>query len=119
MRLISRDFANRFADQWIEAWNAHDLAAVLSHYSDDMEMSSPYIIQLTDESSGTLKGKSRVADYWSAALEIMPTLQFELLQVLIGVDSITINYRSVNGIAAEVSFFNDQGLIHKACAHYA
>ncbi len=117
--MITRDFAHRFADEWIQSWNAHDLAAILSHYSDDMEMSSPYIAQLTNESSGTLKGKSRVADYWSAALEIMPTLHFELLQVLIGVESVTITYHGVNGLAAEVFFFDDQGLVHKACAHYA
>jgi hypothetical protein len=82
-------------------------------------MSSPIITQLTNEPSGTLKDKSQVAVDWSTALEIMPTLHFELLQVLIGVDSMTVNSRGVNGQAAEVFFFNFQGLVHKACAHYA
>ena len=30
--------ANEFAAEWIEAWNAHDLDRILSHYTDDFEM---------------------------------------------------------------------------------
>jgi hypothetical protein len=39
--MISRDFAERFAEEWIAAWNAHDLPRILSHYEDDFEMPSP------------------------------------------------------------------------------
>lgn len=42
--MISREFAERFAKDWVDAWNRHDLEAVLSHYADDFEMSSPYIV---------------------------------------------------------------------------
>lgn len=38
--MIDTVFAERFAHEWVEAWNSHDLEAVLSHYSDDLEMSS-------------------------------------------------------------------------------
>ena len=58
--MISREFAERFSKHWIDSWNSHDLEAVLSHYSDDFEMSSPYTIQIAGESSGTLKGKAAV-----------------------------------------------------------
>lgn len=33
--MIDTAFAEHFAHEWIEAWNSHDLEAVLSHYSDD------------------------------------------------------------------------------------
>ena len=36
-------FAERFATDWIAAWNSHDLDRVLTHYEDDFEMSSPLI----------------------------------------------------------------------------
>jgi ketosteroid isomerase-like protein len=117
--MISIDFAQTFATQWIEAWNAHDLPAILAHYSEDFQMSSPYIAQLANESSGKLTGKPAVAAYWSKALEMMPNLHFDLLQVLVGADSITIYYRGVRGLAAEVFFFNEQNVVSKACAHYA
>ena len=116
--VITADFAHTFAKHWIEAWNAHDLPAILSHYSEDFQMYSPYIALIANEPSGILKGKQLVAAYWAAALEKMPALHFELLQVLVGVESVTIYYRGVRGLAAEVFFFNEHGLVAKACAHY-
>ena len=35
--------AQRFALEWIESWNSHDLERILSHYSDDVEVTSPLI----------------------------------------------------------------------------
>jgi ketosteroid isomerase-like protein len=116
--VINLDFAKNFAGHWVEAWNARDLPSILSHYSEDFQMSSPYIVQIANEPSGTLKGRNAVAAYWSTALEKMPALHFELLQVLVGTDSVTIYYRGVRGLAAEVFFFNEGGLVVKACAHY-
>lgn len=50
--MIDTTFAERFVHEWIEAWNSHDLETVLSHYSDDFEMSSPFIIAFSPESGG-------------------------------------------------------------------
>ena len=36
-----RPASRRFAAEWIEAWNAHDLERILAHYADDFEMASP------------------------------------------------------------------------------
>jgi hypothetical protein len=55
--MLNKTFAERFAAEWIAAWNSHDLDRVLSHYADDFEMSSPYIAELAGEPSGKLKGK--------------------------------------------------------------
>ena len=116
--MISREFAEKFAKHWIEAWNSHDLKHVLSHYADDFEMSSPFIPQIAGEPSGTLKGKAAVGAYWAKALEMMPTLRFELVDALVGVNSITLYYRGVRGMAAEVFFFNADGQVLEAFAHY-
>lgn len=56
--MITRGFAERFAQEWISAWNSHDLDQILSHYSDDFTMSSPRIAALTEQSSGILCGKT-------------------------------------------------------------
>jgi hypothetical protein len=114
----SREFAERFSKEWIAAWNAHDLPRILSHYTEDFEMSSPYIAQLMGEPSGTLKGKTAVGDYWRRALERAPTLRFELVSTLVGVDSIVLYYRGARGMAAEVFRFNEAGLVTRASAHY-
>ena len=116
---MSKEFAERFAAEWIAAWNAHDLARILAHYADDFEMSSPYIAQLLGEPSGTLRGKEAVGDYWRYALERTPALQFELVSTLVGVDSLVLYYKGARGMAAEVFFFDAAGKVTKACAHYA
>jgi ketosteroid isomerase-like protein len=41
--MMKPGFAERFAKEWVAAWNAHDLDRVLSHYEDDFEMPSPII----------------------------------------------------------------------------
>lgn len=117
--MLSREFANRFAQEWIDAWNSHDLERVLAHYADDFEMSSPYIAQIAGEPSGMLKGKPAIAAYWAHALTLMPTLHFELHSTLVGAESLVIYYRGARGMAAEVFFFDSNGLVVKVSAHYA
>ena len=34
---------NKFAVKWIESWNSHDLNRILSHYADDVEVTTPMI----------------------------------------------------------------------------
>lgn len=116
--MIDKSFAQHFAADWIAAWNSHDVERVLSHYADDFEMSSPIIVQLAGEPSGRLKGKAAVGAYWTRALQLIPDLHFELVDVLAGVDSITLYYRGARGMAAELFFFGEDGKVRRAFAHY-
>lgn len=116
--MIDKDFATHFAQDWVESWNSHDLDRILSHYSEQFEMSSPVIIQVTGEPSGTLKGKKAVGAYWAKALALIPDLHFELITTLIGVNSITLYYKGARGLAAEVFHFGPGGKVVKAYAHY-
>jgi len=117
--LIDAEFARHFAQDWISAWNSHDLDRILSHYTDDFEMSSPFIVQLAGEPSGTLKGRTVVGAYWAKALQLIPDLHFELIAALAGVNSITLHYRGANGrLSAEVFHFTGDGKVARAYAHY-
>lgn len=116
---MNSKFANDFAVEWIAAWNAHDLPRVLSHYTESFEMSSPKIVKIAGVPSGWLVGKNAVAAYWATALARTPDLHFELLAVMYGIDSVVLHYRGVGGqLAAEVFFFNSEGLVWRACANY-
>jgi SnoaL-like domain len=75
--MIDKKFAEYFARDWIDSWNSHDLERILAHYSDQFEMSSPVIIQVAGEPSGTLKGKDAVGAYWAKALSLIPDLRLE------------------------------------------
>lgn len=103
---LTEQFAKEFAHEWIEAWNAHDLKRVLSHYSDDFEMQSPLIIQRKFDPSGILKGKEKIGEYWAVALKSYPDLHFTLTELLIGANSIVILYKNHRNItvAEEITF---------------
>jgi len=116
--MISKDFALHFATEWIDAWNAHDLERILAHYTDDFEMSSPVIVQLMNEPSGTLRGKAAIRDYWSCALAQRPDLHFELMNVFAGARSVTVSYRGHRGPSAEVFWFDAALKVFRAAAHY-
>jgi hypothetical protein len=82
-------------------------------------MSSPVIIQVAGEPSGTLPGKAAVGAYWRKALELIPKLHFELISVLTGVTSITLYYKGARGrLAAEVFHFDAEQKVARAFAHY-
>ena len=117
--MITREFADHFTQEWIESWNSHNLERILSHYTDDFEMSSPYIAQIAGESAGVLKGKAAIAAYWAKALERMPTLHFEMHSTLVGAESLVIYYRGTRGMAAEFFLFDPHRKVTKSCAHYA
>lgn len=110
--------AQEFAQEWVAAWNAHDIEQILSHYEEEFEMSSPAITKFTGEPSGRLQGKEAVGEYWSGALEKYPDLKFYLLHVLRGANSVTLIYEGVLGLSAEVFHFGASGKVAKAFAHY-
>ena len=117
--MIDKEFAEHFASDWIDSWNSHDLNRILVHYANSFEMSSPVIVQIAGEPSGTLKGKDAVRAYLAKALQLNPDLRFALLSTLIGVNSITLYYRSVRGLVAEVFHFGPDQKVVRAYAHYA
>lgn len=117
--MISTEHAQAFAREWVDAWNSHDLDRIMSHYAEDFQMTSPFIVKLMNDPTGTIKGKENVRAYWAKALTRIPDLHFDLIEVLSSVDSITIYYHAVLGKrAAEVFFFNDRGKVTRAIAHY-
>ncbi len=118
--MIDKTFAERFAAEWIDAWNHRDVERVLAHYADDFTMHSPIIIQFYGEPTGKLQGKDKVRAYWTKALQSLPDLRFELISTLIGVDSLTVYYKGARDrLVAEVFHFGTDRQVTKAYAHYA
>ncbi len=118
--MIESLFAQRFAVEWIAAWNAHDLERILSHYTDDFEMRSPVIAERMGVVTGVLRGKAAVRTYWGTALAATPELHFELRDLLLGVDTIVLYYyNAVRGrMVAESLTFNAERQVILAAAHY-
>jgi hypothetical protein len=118
--MISQEQANHLAQEWITAWNAHNLDAIMPHYADDVEFFSPFIVRLLDDPSGSIRGKAALREYFTKGLTRYPDLTFYLHKVLTGVNSVTLYYESINSLqAAEVMELNDAGVVVRVLAHYA
>jgi hypothetical protein len=94
--MIDRDAAWQAAEDWCAAWNRRDLDAVMEHYADDVVLTSPVAVVRLGLEDGTLHGKEAVRDYFALGMQA-PGLNFELLDVLLGVDALAILYRRENG----------------------
>ncbi|MBA2402340.1 MAG: nuclear transport factor 2 family protein [Bradyrhizobium sp.] len=83
--------------EWIAAWNSHDLERVLAMYAEDSEMTSDRIPALGFDASGTLRGKDRLRAYWGMALQRLPDLHFELIDIYVSPDSVVVFYQNDRG----------------------
>src|SRR4051812_29935646 len=118
---MTKDFATAFAKSWVDAWNAHDLEKILSHYSEDFIIESPLAIQLYPQSNGIVTGKSEVRRYWTIGLERSPDLRFEIVDVFFGVNSLALYLfnSSSNKKSVEVMRFNGEQKVDKVIVCYA
>ena len=118
-RPMDRVEAQRFAGQWVDAWNAHDLDGVLAHFADDAEFASPVAAQLLPETNGILRGKDAIRAYWTIGLQRIADLRFEVIDVYTGVDLVVIHYRNhAGGLVNEVLHLNAAGLVQRGYGTY-
>ncbi|WP_088889093.1 nuclear transport factor 2 family protein [Leptolyngbya ohadii] len=117
--MLTKEQAQQLADHWINAWNSHDLDAILDHYAEDVILVSPIAAKLLNDPSGTVRGKAALRDYFSKGLEVYPNLKFELIDVMWGVQSVVFYYLNQNKIqAGEVVEVDSTGKIKRVLAHY-
>ncbi|MGH1421971.1 MAG: nuclear transport factor 2 family protein [Hyphomonas sp.] len=116
---MNRAEADEFAQDWLEAWNDRDLDAILAHYSDGVVFHSPRISEVLDTGAVSVTGKSKLREYWSQALEIATDLFFELDDVLVGSDAVTLLYTNHRDQqVAETFLFDEDKEIYCAIAAY-
>jgi hypothetical protein len=115
---VSTDLIDEFAREWIEAWNAHDLDRILSHYRHDVRFVSPFALRFGAR-RGELRGRSALRDYFERGLAGYPALHFEPIAAFGGIGSIALHYRSVEDRhAIEVMELDARGQVRRAAAHY-
>ncbi len=117
---MNLEFAREFADEWVAAWNEHDLERVLSHYSEGFVLATPLIKKIAGEPSGVLTGKAAIRPYWRRALELVPDLHLKLLYVTAGIDMVAVCYETVgNRIAIENFLFDADGKVCRSTVCYS
>ncbi|MDB5241766.1 MAG: hypothetical protein JWP57_2391 [Spirosoma sp.] len=117
---MTQEQAFQFANEWIAAFNGHNLISILEHYADELEFHSPFILLLKFNEAGYITSKGDLERYFQVGLSAYPDLHFTLHNVFVGIDTLVIYYTSVNGRqASEVFQLNEQDKACKVFCHYA
>ncbi|MGC4253109.1 MAG: nuclear transport factor 2 family protein [Sphingobium sp.] len=99
---------SKFAEEWQNAWNAHDLERLLAHFHDDILFTSPVAAGLLPETKGYIRGKEALRAYWAAGLRHISDLHFTVEQIFAGMDTLVIQYRNQKDVVvSEVLHFSD------------
>lgn len=104
---------NQFAREWMAAWNARDLEAVLAHFSDDAMFSSPVALRMGHGIDGVLTGKDAIRQYWTAALALKPALPFTVRSVHAGVNVLAIAFDMHDGKQRTEILIFEGGLVRR------
>jgi ketosteroid isomerase-like protein len=117
---VTRDEAWKLANHWVAAWNAHDLELILTHYEDDVELTSPVAAQLFGTPDGKVIGKANLRAYFQRGLTAYPELHFHLEDVLWGVNSVVLCYLNQKGTrTAEFMELSASGKVARVVANYS
>ncbi len=118
--MVTRDEAWNLANQWVAAWNAHDLDLIMKHYEDAIELTSPVAAKLLGTPDGKVVGKTNLREYFQRGLEAYPELHFRLDDVLWGINSVVLYYTNWKGTrTGEFMELSAVGKVARAVANYS
>lgn len=118
--MLTEPEVRKFAGDWVRAWNSHDLEAIMSHYGPEVVLTSPVAARIMNDSSGKVKGKAALRDYFKRGLEAYPNLSFELLDVMWGLSSVVLYYKNQNGSrTGEFMELDAEGKVIRVVANYS
>ncbi|MFN4023313.1 MAG: nuclear transport factor 2 family protein [Hyphomonas sp.] len=117
--MLDRAFAEDFARDWLSAWNDRDIERILSHYGEEIIFHSPRISRVLGNEATSVFGKKALREYWTKALGLAPQLFFELDDILVGSDALTILYTNHREeLVAETFVFGPEGKVVRSIAAY-
>ena len=88
----------KIALNWIKAFNDHDLSVLLSLYDEDAIHFSPKLKIRIPETNGWVKGKPSLKTWWEGAFERLPSLHYQLENLIIDETKVLMEYlRKVDG----------------------
>ena len=116
---MTKDEAWELANHWIAAWNSHDLDAIMTHYEDAIELTSPIAARLLGTPDGKVVGKANLRAYFQRGLEAFPELTFHLEDVLWGLNSVVLYYTNQKGTrTGEFMELSAAGKVVRVVANY-
>ena len=80
------------AQRWLDAFNRHDVPALVSLYAEDATHTSPKIRTLHPETGGKLVGHAALTRWWTEAIQRLPGLRYELTALTASPERVFIEY---------------------------
>jgi ketosteroid isomerase-like protein len=88
----------QIAIQWFDAFNKHDLEALLSLYAEDAKHYSPKLKIHQPETNGLIEGKEALRNWWRDAFIRLPELHYQIIRIMNEGDQLFMEYnRQVPG----------------------
>jgi hypothetical protein len=116
---MTRDEAWRLANDWVAAWNTHDLDLIMTHYEETIVLTSPVAARLLGSPDGIVTGKANLRAYFQRGLEAYPELHFDQQEVFWGVNSVVLCYANQTGNrTAEFMELSASGKVARVVANY-
>lgn len=83
------------ANQWLKAFNKHDLEGLLALYDDDAEHFSPKLNILKPETKGLIKGKTAMRQWWEEAFNRLPGLAYRERSITASEERVFMGYTRI------------------------
>lgn len=88
------------AIKWFDAFNTHDLEALLALYHNNAKHFSPKLKIRKPETNGLVQGKEALREWWKDAFERLPSLNYNYTSLTANDDRVFMEYiRKVDGEA--------------------
>jgi 8-oxo-dGTP diphosphatase len=97
------------AQRWLDAFNAHDLEALLALYAEDAVHISPKLRVRQPETEGRITGKGALRAWWAEAMQRLPELRYVPLHLTASGDRVFMEYR--REVPGEPSFIVAEVLV--------
>lgn len=92
----------------------------MSHYDEQVELTSPAAAQLLGIPDGKVTGKASLREYFRRGLEAYPALRFDLEDLLSGLNSLVLYYTNQKGThTGEFMELATNGKVKRVIAHYS
>jgi hypothetical protein len=88
---------HQIAKLWLDAFNAHNLEALLNLYHDQAQHFSPKLKVRKPETNGLIVGKTALHDWWRDAFERLPDLVYREVSLTANETQVFMEYERIVG----------------------
>ena len=115
---LSHDQLVDLAVDWCQAWSLGDLDRVMTHYTDDVALCSPKVVERLSHTDGWVRGKQALRDYFAIGLKA-PGVRLQFVDLMAGAGHVSILYRRENGaLVTDTAEIDAKGRARRVVACY-